>query len=326
MFYEDIIKKSIHYYDTSIVALILSVVTIPSLWYVSQGNILWVGSCFILWTLGVFIIFHPVIRYIFPILLTNIGVVLLSFILAVLSISLNTLLITTLLPLENIEILVNKIFFSTSIGNIVFFVWFYILVAVTSTLNININLRLLRYRQKKMIQQITNNPLLRTDLFAEVLFLFMLPVALLFWIEITYSFRVLLGLISIGIGVGIFVPKLLMEGIQKKLLVGAISVGAVVAINSMVVHLFGEERIPAAQTIANLQAQNSQDAEFLLSDSQQSNQTEVYQIMLSIPQINLNLGHRIATIQKKEVKIEVTKSQYTLHDQYNNKVLLTLDR
>ncbi|NEW60701.1 hypothetical protein GSY74_05340, partial [Sulfurovum sp. bin170] len=311
--------KSIKYFDTSLIAFILSIVTVPPLWYISQGNSLWVFTCTVLWWVGVFTIFHPSIRFLFPFLLTKIGSFALTFILAIITIVLNSSIIAILLPIEDIEMIMNNTFFSTSIGTIALFTWFYIIVAEATVSNINLNLNYILYRQKKLLRQIFS----LSEYHIEAFFLFILPVALLFWTDITYSFRILLGLISIGVGTSLFISKIEIDRIEQKILLSTLSVVAILIINGAVINLFGIDRVPARDTI---QTKNITDQSFLLSNNEQNNNITVYQIVVSIPQIALHLGHKVATIPNREITVETTKSQYTIHDQYNDKILLTLDR
>jgi hypothetical protein len=243
----------------------------------------------------------------------------LTFILAISTILLNSTIIIMLLPIEDMEMIMNNTFFSTSIGTIALFIWFYIIIAEATVSNIDLNLNYILYRQKKLIRQIFTLP----EYYMETLFLFIMPVAVLFWVDITYSFRILLGLISIGIGVSIFISKTALEKIEQKVLASTLYILAVLVINGSVITLFGINRVPATNII---QAKNIANQSFQLSNNEQNNKITVYQIVASIPQIGLHLGHKVATIPNSEITIETTKSQYTIHDQYNNKVLLILDR
>lgn len=318
MFYKVNLEKSIKYFDSSLIALVLSIVALPPLWYISQGNILWVISSTIVWGVGVFTIFHPSIKFLFPFLLTKMGSFALTFILAIITILLNSLIIAIFLPVENMEIVMNNVFFDTSIGTIALFVWFYIIIAEATVSNINININYILYQQKKLLREIFT----LSEYYLEILFLSVLPVAVIFWTDITYSFRILLGILSIGIGTAIFISKIDIDKIEQRVLVSTLSVIAVLLINSAVITLLGIDRVPTRETI---QTKSIADQSFLLSNNR-DNSISVYQIVASIPQIGLNLGHKVATIPDREITIEATKSQYTIYDQYNDKVLLTLDR
>ncbi|MCK4442804.1 MAG: hypothetical protein KAU90_12420 [Sulfurovaceae bacterium] len=181
MFYQEILKKPVKYYDSSLIALILSLITIPSFWYISHGNISWVLSCTILWALGVFTIFQPMICYIFPYLLTQIGTLSLTFILAMASIFLNAIMIFILLPQEDIEIVMNNTIFSSSISNIFIFIWFYIIIAGTLLSNLNFHIITLYTKSKESIYRLTNNAILIiSNSFIKTILIFILPISFLF--------------------------------------------------------------------------------------------------------------------------------------------------
>jgi len=334
MLYKVILQKQVKYYDSSLIALILSLITIPSLWYISDGNLSWVLSCTILWALGVFIIFQPMIRYIFPYMLTQIGTLSLSFILAIISILLNVTMIFILLPQEDVEIVINSAIFSTSISNIFIFMWFYILIAGTLLLNLDFHIRELYSKPKQLIYTLTNNPIISNS-FIEIILIFILPIALLFWTDITYSFRVLLGILSIGVGLTLFIHKLIINNFQNRLSTIAITSFVVLIINAIVVESIGIDRIPdtnikarisGEQILLDLQAQNIKYPSFQLSNNKKNGTTTIYKILASIPQIGLHIGHRVGTIPNQNITIEATKTQYTISDQYNNKRLISLDK
>ncbi len=335
MLYKELLKKTVNYYDSSLIALILSIVTIPSFWYISHGNLSWVISCTILWALGVFTIFQPMIRYIFPYLITKIGTVSLTFILAVLSIFLNATMITLLLPKDDIEIVMNNTIFSSSISNIFLFLWFYIIISGVLLSNLDLYIGI---KPKKILNKISSSIVVSSRVliyFAEIGFIFILPIALLFWTEITYSFRILLGLISISIGLLFFIYKLNIENRNNKLSTITLYLGSIVIINGIVIKSVGVDRIPDTnikarigkdKILLDLQAKNIQYPTFQLSSNPKDGTTTVYQILASIPQIGLHIGHKVGTIPNKEITIKSTDTHYTISDQYNNKRLITLDR
>jgi len=334
MFYQVILKNPVKYYDSSLIALILSIITIPSLWYISHGNLSWVLSCTVLWALGVFIIFQPMIRYIFPYMLTQIGTLSLSFILAIVSILLNATIILILLPQEDVEIVMNSVIFSTSISNIFIFMWFYILITGTLLSNLDFHIKKLYSKPKQLIYTLTNN-LIISNSFIEIILIFILPIAFLFWIDITYSFRILLGILSIGVGLTLFIHKLIINNYPNRLSTIAITSFLVLIINAIVIESIGVERIPntnikarisGEQILLDLQAQNIKYPSFQLSNDRKNGTTTIYKIVASIPQIGLHIGHRIGTIPNQSITIEATKTQYTISDQYNNKRLISLDR
>ncbi len=325
MFYKEILKKSIQYYDTLLISAVLSIVTMPSLWYLSGGNISWVISCTVLWAIGIFTIFQPAIRYIFPYILTQLGMIALIFIVATLSIFLNTMLIVSFISNEDIDTIINIAIFSSAINNIFLFAWFYIIVAITLLMNLDFNM-------DKISNIFTISSL---EYFIEMIFIFILPVAFLFWTDITYSFRVFLGVISVSIGLSIFIQKIVVESILQRVLATIVYIVVIFIINTTIINSFGIDRIPATgikarigkdKILLNMEAKNIENPLFQLSNNLQNGKTSVYKIVASIPLIGLNLGYKIATIPSREFTIKTTNAQYTVYDEYNHKELLKLDK
>jgi len=325
MFYKEILKKSIRYYDTLLISAVLSIVTMPSLWYLSGGNLSWVISCTILWAIGIFTIFQPAIRYIFPYMLTQLGTIALIFIVATLSIFLNTMLIISFISNEDIDAIINIAIFSSAINNIFLFTWFYIIVAVTLLLNLDFNMN-----------KISNVFSIKAlEYFIEMIFIFILPVTFLFWTDVTYSSRVLLGVISVAVGLSIFIQKIIAESMLQRVLASVVYAVVIFVINSTIINSFGIDRIPATgvkarisedKILLNLEAKNIENPLFQLSSNLQNSKTSVYKIVASLPIIGLNIGYRVATIPNREFTIKSSSARYTVYDQYNNQKLLTLDK
>ena len=337
MIIKENLLKPIQYYDTALISIILSMVTIPFLWFISKGDIRWIIASEILWSVGVFSIFHPFIRYIFPYMLTKMGTFLLSSILALLTIGINISIILLLLPNRDMEMIFNYTLFNTSLSNIALFVWFYILIAGTLLSNLELRLSIISSRHKKFLQNLASTPLFSYNLFkyySETLLVFIFPVALLFWTEITYSSRLLLGLLSIGTGFSLFIYRLESQTAMQRVTTSLISLIAIFVINISVVNLFGIEKIPAThvkarisnhEVLLDLQANAINRPSFQFSTNQYNANTSVYRVLFSIPQIGLHLGHRVATIPNQAITIKASQEQYTVEDQYN-KTLLTLER
>ncbi len=326
MFYKEILKKSIRYYDTLLISTILSIITMPSLWYLSNGNIAWVISCTILWAIGIFTIFQPAIRYIFPYMLTQIGTIALIFIIASLSIFVNIILIGSFVSNDDIDAIINMAIFSSSINNIFLFAWFYIIVATTLLLNLDFK-----------IDKISNILSLQSlEYFIEMVFIFILPITFLFWTDITYSFRVLLGVISVVIGLSIFVQNMVVDNGLQKVFATIVYAVVIFIINTTIVNSFGIDKIPATtikarigedKILLNMEAKNIENPLFQLSNNPQNSKTMVYKIVASIPFLGLNLGYKVATIPNRELKIKrINNAQYTVYDQYNNQELLELSK
>jgi hypothetical protein len=126
-----------------------------------------------------------------------------------------------------------------------------------------------------------------------------------------------------SIGMSIFIPKIETDKIEQKILVSTLSILAVILINGAVVNLVNMNSRPITSTI---QVKSNEKELFQLSNNIHNSSINIYQIVLSIPQIGLYLGHKVATVPNRNISIETSKSQYTVHDEYNNKILLTLDR
>jgi hypothetical protein len=221
--------------------------------------------------------------------------------------------------------IINIAIFSSSINNIFLFAWFYVVVAVTLLLNLDFHI-------DKISNIFSTHSL---EYFIEMILIFILPVAFLFWTDITYSFRILLGVISITIGLSIFIQKLVTESMTQKVLASIVYTVVIFIINSTIINSFGLDRIPDTSVKArisgdkillNMEAKNIENPSFQLSNNPQNSKTNVYKIVVSLPSIGLNLGYRVATIPNREFSLKTTNAQYTVYDQYNNQKLLTLDR
>jgi hypothetical protein len=291
--------------------------TTPIIWYALDGDIIWVVLSTLFWAIGVFIIFYPSIKLIFPFLLTKMGTFALTSILAIITILLNSIVITMILPNNKIESILNRILYNASIETISLFILFYIIIASTTVLNMHINYIL--YRQKKIIEHLFTI----SEYYIEIIFISVLPVALLFWTDITYSFRVFLGMLSIGVGMSMFILKMDIKKLQQKILLSTLSAVAILVVDGAVIHLLGVDSLPSNSVIESKSIDNHH---FQLSSRRDSDEIMIYQILASIPEIGLQIGHKIASIPNREIIVEASKSQYTIHDQYNDKVLLTLDR
>jgi len=276
------------------------------------------------------------IRYIFPYLITQIGTISLTFILAIISIFLNTTIIMLLLPQEDIKIVMNNTLYSSSISNMFIFLWFYIVVAGTLLSGLHFYIK---SKPTNILNRLSSKLIIPKNIlmyFTEIALVFILPIAMLFWTDITYSFRVLLGVISIAIGLMIYTYRLNIEESNNiKLSTIAIYSTMVLVVNTVVIGSVGLDRIPdtnikarinADKIMLDLQAKNIKYPTFQLSENQKNGTTTVYQILASIPQIGLHIGHKVATIPNKEIVIKATDTHYTISDQYNNKRIMTLDR
>ena len=326
MFYKEFLKKTIQYYDTLLISTILSIITVPTLWYLSGGNTIWVMVCAILWSIGIFVIFQPTIRYIFPYMLTQIGTIALIFITALLSIIINSIFIMLLLPEQDINLILNIAIFGSNINNIFLFIWFYILVAVTMLMNLN-------FKIDKISQLFSINVL---EYFIEIFLIFILPIVFLFLRDITYSSRIFLGIISVGIGLSIFMQKLVVENIMQKISSLVIYLIVIFIINSAIINSFSIDIIPSTdisgtidkdEILPNSNIKSIDKPLFQFSNNIKNGKTDIYKIVASIPILRLNLGYRVATIPNREFIIKKNRdTKYTVYDEYNHRKILTLDK
>ena len=329
--------QTIDYLDTLLISLILSTITLPFLWFLSQESIPWVISCAILWAIGVFTIFHPFVRYIFPMMLTKIGTSVLSAILAVVSIWINLTVLLYILPAEDIELIFNQNLFRSSLSSSAMFVWFYILIAGTVVSNLSLRMSTIVRHHQRLMQTLKTTPLFRRKLlkhYSELLLIFILPIALLFWIEITFSTRVLLSIISMSIGVGIFIQRLNIEFLFKRVVTSVAVLVTVMAINISFINIFGVEMLPsdnlkvrmAGDTVLhNTQSASIEHPNYQINSFTSNKKASLYKIVSSIPQIGLHIGYRIATIPNETIVVKATQEQYTVENQYQER-LFTVQR
>jgi hypothetical protein len=286
----------------------------------------WVLSCTIVWAIGVFVIFQPTIRYILPYVLTRLGTIALIFIVASLSIIINTVLIVSFISNEDIDNIINIAIFGSTVNNMFLFAWFYIIVAITLLMNLDFDMN-------KISHLFTISFL---EYFIEMLLIFILPVAFLFWTDVTYGFRILLGVISVSVGLSIFVQRMSKDSkILQKASATLIYIAVIVIVNSTIVNSFGIDRIPETgvkasigenKILLNMEAKNVENPLFQLSNNLRNGKTSVYKIIASIPLVGLNLGYKIATIPSREFTIKRNNAQYTVYDEYNHQELLKLEK
>lgn len=325
--------KKIDYLDTLLISLILTTVTLPFLWILSQESIGWVVSCAVLWAIGVFSIFYPFIRYIFPMMLTKIGTVVLAAILAFITMGVNLTVLLYILPSEDIEFIFNQNLFRGALSSSAMFVWFYILIAGTVVSNLSLKLKTIaKKHQQLIIRTLKTTPLFGKNVvqhYSELLLIFILPIALLFWIEITFSTRVLLAIISMSVGVGIFIERLKIELLVKRVATSVALLITVMVINVSFVNTFGFDMFPsdslkvriAGDTILNnRQATEIAHPNYQINGSKQSREASLYKIVSSIPQIGLHIGYRIATVPNETIVIKATDTQYTVENQYQKRL------
>jgi len=322
MFYKEI-KRYFKYYDALLISAILSILVVPSFWYLLDGNIGLVLISTTIWAIGLFLVFQPTLKYIFPYMVTKIGVMGLIFVASIISFFLNSLFLVIFLPSKDIDSVVNTAIFGSFLNNLFIFIWFYVLIAESILLNLDFS-RLQSMFSKNILEY-----------FVETLFIFILPILFLFWSDITYSFRIFLGVISISIGLVLFLQRVEIESILEKVMVTSLYISIIFIVNITVINSFGIDKIPARTIKAriegntillNSEASNIQNPMFELSSDPFNSKTVVYKILASVPLIGLNIGYRVATLPKVNFVIKSNNTQYTVYDQYNNQELLKLTK
>jgi len=128
-------NSTLFYYKTALVAIILTMTITPLLWVFSQGNNQWLLIAMLLWALGSIVVFHPFIGYLYPQMLTKVGVFLLTSILTSISIWFNVSIITFLLSPDYIYYAL----LDATLSQISLFGWFYMLLATTLISNIKLS-------------------------------------------------------------------------------------------------------------------------------------------------------------------------------------------
>ncbi len=209
---------------------------------------MWVGDLVsyistIIWPGGIFLVFQPTLKYLFPYMITKVGIIGLIFIASIISFFLNSFFLSILLPLlpsENVDLVVNTAIFSSFLNNIFLFIWFYVLIAESVLLNLDFS----------RIQSLFSKSIL--EYFIEVLFIFILPILFLFWSDITYSFRLFLGVISIGTGLFLFLQRVEIDSVVEKVMVASVYLALILIINVTVINSFGIDKIPAKSVKARI--------------------------------------------------------------------------
>ena len=330
-------KKNIYYLDTLLISLILSIVTVPFLWFLSQESVGWVVSSTILWAVGVFAIFHPFVRYIFPMMLTKVGTFVLSSILAIVTILINLNILFFILPSDDIELIFNNNLFRSSLASSAMFVWFYILVSGTIVSNLSLRVGTIIKRHQRLIHKLKTTPLFGHNLakhYSELLLIFILPVALLFWTEITFSTRVLLSVISMSVGVTILIQSLKIELLVRKVSTSIALLLMVMVINISFVSIFGVDTLPSNNLKVRMEGDTVRHAQqsvlvehpnYQITSSKLNNNASLYKIVSSIPQIGLHIGYRIATVPNETIVVKATQDHYAVENQYQER-LFTIQR
>jgi len=117
--------------------------------------------------------------------------------------------------------------------------------------------------------------------------------------DITYSSRILLGAVSILIGLALFLKRLNLDSISERIMVTGLYIAIIFIVNTTLINGFGIDKIPATTVKARIdengimldsEAQRVENPMFELSSDPFSSETIIYRILVSIPSIGLNIG------------------------------------
>ena len=324
--------KYINYYNTLLVVLFLSILTLPLLWLVSGGNIIWVFTCVVIWGIGVFIIYYPFLKYIFPILITKTGTFLLGSILALFTLWLNSGAILSLISKQDIDLILNNFIFTHTVQEFAFVILGYIIVAGLFVSSLDLHPSLIANRRKSLFFSFYPNifsKLMLHDYIIEFILVFILPFLVLFWTDITFSTRLILALLSITIGVSLFFHKLSIPFLHQRLVFSFLSLTAIAVINGTIFNIIGIQNIPAStlksrisptEILYDIEADKISNPSFQLTYNEHYQETLIYKILASFPSIGIYLGYKIDSIPTDNIRIESAQDRYTVYDQFNKEL------
>ena len=93
---------SLHFLKSLLIATILTLTVVPIFLLIASVDTKWIVMATLIWSIGTLLLFYPSIRYIYPHLISKIGVYLLSAILIIISSWFNIIVIQLLLPYDYI--------------------------------------------------------------------------------------------------------------------------------------------------------------------------------------------------------------------------------
>ena len=93
---------SLHFLKSLLAITILTLTVVPIFLLIANNDMQWIIVTTLIWSSGTFVIFYPSIRYIYPHLISKIGVYLLSAILIIISAWFNIIILQLLLPYDYI--------------------------------------------------------------------------------------------------------------------------------------------------------------------------------------------------------------------------------
>ena len=93
---------SLHFLKSLLIATILTLTVVPMFLLIASDDTKWIVIATLIWGIGTLLLFYPSIRYIYPHLISKIGVYLLSSILIIISAWFNIMIIQLLLSYDYI--------------------------------------------------------------------------------------------------------------------------------------------------------------------------------------------------------------------------------
>ena len=93
---------SLHFLKSLLISTILTLAVVPIFILITSNDTKWIAIATLIWHIGTILVFYPSIRYIYPHLISKIGVYLLSAILIIISTWFNIMIIQLLLPYDYI--------------------------------------------------------------------------------------------------------------------------------------------------------------------------------------------------------------------------------
>jgi len=329
----------VNYHQSLLIALLLSLLISPFLWFISEGSFIWVLSCTTLWTISIFLVYYPFVEYVLPLLITRMSTFMLGSMLAFVTLALNSALLLNFLNVEDVEYIVNESIFTTSFEVFGYMILGYIAVAGILLTQLNTNHLLLK-RRIHIFYKLLSSKLAHFKIhyyYLELFLLFGLPLMLIFYSGVTYSTRIAFAVISILIGIALFFHKLThLQLLKQRLITSALTLSGIVVINTGLIYLIGGDNIPAyhldarmnqTKVLRNESAQSMHYPMFELASTGTSTETFIYKIIASIPSIHLHLGYQVDTVSNENIKIQIksTETHYTLYNQFNQE-LTTLEK
>ncbi len=93
---------SLHFFKSLLITTILTLTVVPIFLLIASDDIRWIVTATLIWNIDTLLIFYPSMHYLYPHLISKIGVYLLNTILIILSIWFNIIVIQLLLPYDYI--------------------------------------------------------------------------------------------------------------------------------------------------------------------------------------------------------------------------------